>query len=80
MPTPLSIHRPQRGFVSHVFLMVAISLAVLCILASIALTVAEWLNLGLLGAAGLFVAGVGLLVLLLQLENIIRWVRKRRRM
>ena len=71
--------RQPRGFVSHVFFMVLIVLTVLCILGAIAVPVAEWLHWGFLGAAGLVVGGFALLVLLLQLGNIIRWVRKRQR-
>jgi len=71
--------RQPRGFVSHVFLMVSLSLTVLCILAAVAVPVAEWLHMGFLGAAGLVVGGFALLVLLLHLEDIVHWVRKRRR-
>jgi len=71
--------RQPRGFVNHVFFMVLIVLTVLCILGAIAVPVAAWLHWGFLGAAGLVVGGFALLVLLLQLGNIVHWVRKRRR-
>ena len=70
---------PQRGFVSHVFLVVALGLTVLCILGAIAVPVAEWLHMGFLGAVGLVVGGFVLLVLLLRRGRIIHWVRERRR-
>ena len=71
--------RQPRGFVNHVFFMVLIVLTVLCILGAIAVPVAEWLPWGFLGAAGLVVGGFALLALLLQLGNIVHWVRERRR-
>jgi uncharacterized membrane protein len=60
-----------------VFLIVLLSLTVLCLLAAVALSVAKRLHLGLLGAAGLVVVGLMVLVLLFQLGNMIRWVRER---
>ena len=69
----------QRGFVSHVFLMVLLILTGLILMGAIAVPVAGWLHVGFPGALGLIVGGLAVSVLLLRLKRIVHWVLEKRR-